>query len=678
MRQKNISTWLLACALLASAASLSFDAAASFEPELAEMATAEGADSNADSQPQQDASIEAELEGVLGIGFVPRDPTAFANILAKVTNHTPIETYVRANGYQVLTLAIAEQNLPAAIALGEEIIARALATENANAITEAHIFLAEAYLQNDRPEDAQSLITDIEPLTGGITNPRVQYHSKHLMARIFIRFEEFARALEYMLEAHSIISNTNDANTQRRRQFLNFHITRLQANLGNYSAAIETANATIEESLRYGLTERLPDIYLVRAYAQQYEQGPSAELVREFLRAAEEAAIVGNGRVEMLGYNNAGAAELLMGNLEAASTYLEQGIAVATRINNVRERSVTEFNLGYVKVMQGNYEQGIAEMLAAADVFKTFALRREVSILLSHIADAYEMAGMYQEQAAVLKEQNEMQTALFQTERDKVISELQVRYEADEKSLQIQLLEQEALLQTQQLQGQQRNQQYAIAIGVLLLVIILLTTYAYRKSRKINQLLSRVNHELNEQSLRDPLTSLFNRRVVQKHFLDERRNYKGTHGLFLIDVDYFKNVNDTYGHDVGDEVLIEVSKRLVAITRESDMVIRWGGEEFLLLIENVDHDGLASFASKILQSVCAKHYHTSKGAIPVTISGGGLTVEACKTNIIDNWDEKLKQADKLLYQSKDNGRNQIHVTTEDGSAAIILENSLRS
>ncbi|RUO36836.1 hypothetical protein CWE13_08290 [Aliidiomarina shirensis] len=648
--------------------SLFFSAGAHFEPTSVE---ANGA-SSAIPEPVRDSAIEAELEGILGVGFVPRDRTKFETILAKITNETPIETYVRGQGYQVLALAIADDNLPAAVALGEAILAKAFDSGNANAIAEAHIILAEAYLQKDEIDAAENLISDIEEYSADVTNPRVQYHAKHLIARTLIRFEEFGRALEYMLDAHAIISATNDASTQRRRQFLNLHITRLQANLGNYRAAIETANATIEESLRYGLTERLPDIYLVRAYAQQYIDGPSPELVTAFLEAAREGAALGNGRVEMLGYNNAGAAELLMGNLDAASTYLEQGIEVATRINNVNERSVTEFNLGYIKVMQGNYEQGLAEMLAAAEVFKSFALQREISILLSHIADAYEMAGMYQEQAAVLKEQNEMQSELFQNERDRVISELQVRYEAGEKSLQIQILEQDAQLQAQRLSEQQRTQKYAIAIGILLVIIIFLTAYAYRKSRKVNQLLNRANHELNEQSLRDPLTSLFNRRAVQKRFLDERRTYQGTHGLFLIDVDYFKSVNDQYGHDVGDEILVEVSKRLIDITRENDMVIRWGGEEFLLIIGNIDTASLSRFATKILRSVCQEKYQTSKGALVITISGGAIPVSANQTNVIENWDESLKLADDLLYMSKENGRNQIHVRAENHTTSIAL------
>lgn len=648
-----------------------FVAYAQLEPEVSQVSNS----NTATQPPERDPEIESELEAVLGMGFVPNDREVFASLLDRINDTTPIETYVRAQGYQILSLTITDDDLPQALEVAEQLVLRALESGNANAIAEAYIVFAEAQLQKDKVDAVRDLLPEIQKYLPSVTNPRVQYHGNNLIARALTRFGEFALALEHMLEAHAIISNTNDANTQRRRQFLNIHIARLQANLGNYSATIATADTTIEESLRYGLTERLPEIYLVRAYAQQYLNGPSPEIVEAFLEAAKSGAAVGDGRVEMLGYNNAGAAELLQGNLNEASQYLQQGIEVATRIGNVNERSVTEFNLGYIKVLQGEHQQGIEEMLAAAEVFKSFALPREVSILLSHIADAYEIAGMYQEQAAVLKEQNEMQTTLFETERDRVLSELQVRYQADEKSLQIQILEQDAQLREQRLRGQQRNQQYSIAIAILLFIIILLTAYAYRKSRKVNFLLNKANAELNEQSLRDPLTGLYNRRAAQKKFLDERRVFQGEHGLLLVDIDHFKSVNDTYGHNVGDEILVQVGERLRNATRTNDMVMRWGGEEFLLILESIDENELANLAMKILNHVCQKQYQTSKGNISISLSGGATPISSSEINVIENWEEKLKLADEMLYLSKEKGRNQIHIQKNSDTSPQAITTS---
>ncbi|MFU8784424.1 diguanylate cyclase domain-containing protein [Aliidiomarina sp.] len=601
-----------------------------------------------------DIALEEQLEATLGMGFVPNDLETFQRILNSVDNTTPVETWVRVHGYEVLRLVINENDLEGALKLAESVRERAEASNNANAITEINTIIGEAYIQRDRNDEAHLIVPTIQQQLAQVTNPRIQYHASHLIARTLMHFGEFAEALEYMLQAHAVISVTDNANTQRRRQFLNLHIARLQSNLGNYRASIDTANATIDDSIRHGLTDRLPEIYLIRAYAKQYLYGPSEEQLAAFLEAAESAKQVGDKRVEMLAYNNAGATELLMNNYANAQVYLEQGIAMAKRIGNVNERSVTEFNLGYIKVLQGNYEEGLAEMETAAEVFKSFALPREVSIILSHLANAYELAGEYQLQAATLKEKTDIQEELFQTERDNVISELQVRYEAEEKSLQIQILEQQTKLQQQQLEGQKRQQFFMVLTAFLLFVIIILTGLAYRHSNKINTLLNKANRKLHIQSFHDPLTGLYNRRAIHDFFLADRREANHSHGIYLIDIDYFKRINDQHGHDVGDTVLVEMGNRLKSCLRENDLVIRWGGEEFLIVIKRIQAEQLAEFADKITHEISKQPI----AGVEISVSGGGTLYTHSDAS---NWEATLKQIDQLLYQSKNTGRGEITV-----------------
>lgn len=633
-----------------------FAGAANAEPEneVHKQSSVVATNNAATAAAEIDIALEEQLEATLGMGFVPHDLETFQRILNATDSTTPIETWVRIHGYEALRLVISENDLEGALKLAESVRERAEVSGNANAITESNTIIGEVYIQHDRNDEARLIIPTIQQQLAQASNPRIQYHAHHLIARTLMRFGEFAEALEHMLQAHAVISATNDANTQRRRQFLNLHIARLQSNLGNYRASIDTANATIDDSLQHGLTHRLPEVYLIRAYAKQYLNGPSAEQVVAFLEAAESAKQEGNDRVEMLAYNNAGATELLIGNYAEAQGYLEQGIAVAKRIGNVNERSVTEFNLGYIKVLKGNYQEGLAEMETAAEVFKTFALPREVAIILSHLADAYEQAGEYQLQAATLKEKTNIQEELFQTERDSVISELQVRYEAEEKSLQIQILEQQTELQQQQLESQQRQQFFMVLTAFLLFVIIILTGLAYRHSKKINTLLNTANRKLHVQSFHDPLTDLYNRRAIHDFFLADRREADHSHGVYLIDIDYFKRINDEHGHDVGDAVLIEMGSRLKSCLRENDLVIRWGGEEFLIVIKRIQAEQLAEFANKITHEITKQPI----AGVEISVSGGGTLYTHSDAN---NWEATLKQVDQLLYQSKNTGRGEITV-----------------
>ncbi|WP_258240595.1 GGDEF domain-containing protein [Pseudidiomarina homiensis] len=605
----------------------------------------------------QDPKLEARLNELMDGDFTPSNHAALEELLRTVDVDTPIETFVRAQGYQIVFLAM-EQKLPAALAIADEVLIIAEKSGNPNAIAEVHIDIAEAYLATSDFAAALAKTKEIEAWLPDVSNPRVRYHANHVIARTLQQNGQIPAALEYLLAAQTLIPQTDPSEQQRRRQFLNLHLARIQANLGRWQASAETAERTISEALRTGNTNHLADLYLIAAYSRQYQQGPSDEIVAAFLKAAEVGKQLDNPRVEMLAYNNAGAAKLLMEELDEAKRYLEQGLAIAKQIGNVNERSVTEFNLGYIKVLQGQHEQGLQEMLAAAEVFNSFAQKREQAILLSHIAKAYEVAGKYQKQAEILKQQVQMTSELAAAERDQKVNELQVRYQAAEKSYEIKLLEQQADLQTQELAAQQRQQQlFALAAGSLVL-LILLFAFGYRKTRKLNALLNEANAELHEQSLRDPLTGLHNRRAIYDQLLrDEKRLYTGNHAVFIIDIDHFKTINDKHGHSVGDEVLIEFGRRVKQAVRKTDMAVRWGGEEFLLVLEHVNAEQVLQVARKLLNDISEKPFHTSAGRLHITLSGGCRVIASNRTP--PNWEATVKDVDTLLYQAKSEGRNRI-------------------
>jgi diguanylate cyclase (GGDEF)-like protein len=120
----------------------------------------------------------------------------------------------------------------------------------------------------------------------------------------------------------------------------------------------------------------------------------------------------------------------------------------------------------------------------------------------------------------------------------------------------------------------------------------------------------------------------------------------------MIDVDHFKRFNDLYGHDVGDDVLHMVAQTLGSNTRSFDTVARWGGEEFIAVLEKVSPDDLAVRAAMLCRLVEASSLEVSGERLSVTVSVGGSIAAVGM-----EWEAVVKQADAALYQAKANGRN---------------------
>ena len=154
----------------------------------------------------------------------------------------------------------------------------------------------------------------------------------------------------------------------------------------------------------------------------------------------------------------------------------------------------------------------------------------------------------------------------------------------------------------------------------------------------------------------DPLTGAFNRNkfpAATRDFMRISLEIKEPFALIMFDIDHFKSINDTYGHDVGDVVLVGFAQTISAFLDRRHVLIRWGGEEFILLCLHYDGAQAEAFANVIREAVSEAHIHPSD---QVTCSGG---VAIWYGTAEDTVDHMVKRADTALYQSKENGRNRI-------------------
>ncbi|UAW98811.1 diguanylate cyclase [Halopseudomonas nanhaiensis] len=172
--------------------------------------------------------------------------------------------------------------------------------------------------------------------------------------------------------------------------------------------------------------------------------------------------------------------------------------------------------------------------------------------------------------------------------------------------------------------------------------------------------LESANAQLQELALRDGLTGLLNRRYweqcVEREFARHMR-YDTPVSLVMFDIDHFKAVNDTYGHQTGDEVIREVARVTRNMARETDYAGRYGGEEFVVLLPDTDLNGGRQFAERLRLAICKLRVDHEGKPLQFTVSLGA----ACLDSKMNTHAELVERADKALYQSKENGRNQTTV-----------------
>ena len=155
----------------------------------------------------------------------------------------------------------------------------------------------------------------------------------------------------------------------------------------------------------------------------------------------------------------------------------------------------------------------------------------------------------------------------------------------------------------------------------------------------------------------DPLTLLHNRRHVDTRLpaeIQRARRSGRPLSVVMLDLDHFKKINDTYGHETGDTVLCAVSDRMRAASRASDVLARIGGEEFLAILPDTRLGQAVKVAERIRRAVCASPVETHAGAVEVTVSAG---IAPLKPD--DNPKSLLRRADRALYAAKRAGRNKV-------------------
>ncbi len=207
------------------------------------------------------------------------------------------------------------------------------------------------------------------------------------------------------------------------------------------------------------------------------------------------------------------------------------------------------------------------------------------------------------------------------------------------------------------------NSVLILVLSAISLLLLLFLTYTF--VRQLMRSIEKSQEEMKKLAVTDELTTLYNRRYffdkLSQEFSRSKRHQRSM-ACIMMDIDYFKKFNDTYGHQVGDLVLQSVARVLKTQARETDTVARYGGEEFTVLLPETHTEGAQIFAEKIRAAIEAEIVTTPDNQqLNVTMSLGVRAMKYEELMEINDAAILVKQADQALYNAKEQGRNQVQV-----------------
>lgn len=393
---------------------------------------------------------------------------------------------------------------------------------------------------------------------------------------------------------------------------------------------------------------------------------------RASIAALEHAKRSGSNKWLAGALSNLGDSYLKVREFSESLKYTKQALALLVQWRGSSREQIARFNEGIAYIGLGNIKAG--EKITEDVV--TEALKSENLVdakgYLQEYAETLEKSGYLMMAIQVYHRYDKVSEKYMDIARQRAFVEVSAKFDDERRSRELELLRRDNALNASVLNAQRLRQQLIIAAALFIACICGALLWAFTRVKKANDLL-RFNGE------RDPLTGLHNRRYFNEQVLniDGARPINGC--VLLADLDHFKRINDTYGHPAGDAVLATLSRRLAAALRESDKLVRWGGEEFLAVLDSITPEQANTTVERLLHAVRRDPIIWNGEAIHCTISIG----YACFPMALASTDISLSSAislvDKALYEAKRRGRDRacligsIRALDENGLAAISTE-----
>jgi diguanylate cyclase (GGDEF)-like protein len=348
------------------------------------------------------------------------------------------------------------------------------------------------------------------------------------------------------------------------------------------------------------------------------------------------------------------------GRAREALAAVQAALPVVRKVADRRLERILLHNGALAQIALGRSREAKVQAQRLFELWAADGTLGEQSVALREVADALAGAGDARAALDLYHRERDVTSRVMAEQREAAERSARARYDRDAQQRNIELIARDNTIQATELHNRNLVQRLWALAAVVVGLAALLVGLLLRRVWATQGALQRSQAQLKVQSERDPLTGAANRRHGQARLQAESEAADGawSGALLLVDVDHFKHVNDEYGHNVGDEVLVEVARRLQSAVREHDVVVRWGGEEFLVMAPKATGASLDALAQRLMRCVSETPVPLADGrtiAVTVSVGYGAFPLSPRQEHI--RWDRALNLADMALYTAKSQGRN---------------------
>lgn len=386
-------------------------------------------------------------------------------------------------------------------------------------------------------------------------------------------------------------------------------------------------------------------------------RGDRVGVLHALERAYALAARANAQRLKAQMLNNLSDAYSKLGRYAEALHAAELAVPIVRQYQDLRAERLLINNAGIAKIGLGRIAEGRQDMARVLELWERSGETARRAETLLEFGEALGKAGDAKGALDLYHRERTLSAELMQANRSAALKELQVQNDADARQRDIELLERDNALKSEELGNRALMQRIWWLIAAVMALAGVLVTILYRRVRQTHRQLSASHRQLQVQSERDPLTDLANRRHFQAVMAQSGAEHGFEGALLLVDIDHFKHVNDLHGHGAGDRVIVEVARRLTEAVRNDDLVVRWGGEEFLVLAPRAAPEQADQMAERVLRSIGSTPIETGAGPVRVTASVGYARFPLPPLNAPIPWEQAINLADMALYTAKNQGRN---------------------
>jgi diguanylate cyclase (GGDEF)-like protein len=453
-------------------------------------------------------------------------------------------------------------------------------------------------------------------------------------------------ALPFLEEGLDLARDLHD---EQRTLHALLWLSRIYTNTDNLDRASEEIESARTLALSVGDEAALCEVEIRASDIADRKGNRSAERSAS-LAALEHAKLSGSDKWLARAAVNLSDSYLKSHDYAESLKYSKQALPIANEVLTAGETTIASFNeglayigLGEIKAGEKLAEGAIAEAVAGDNLLAAQDLLREY-------ANALERAGYLMMAIQVYHRYDEMGSKIMTGARQRAFLELSAKFDDERRARELELLRRDNALKVAEMRTQTLRQQFILAGALFVTCICAALVWAFARVRKANDRL-RFNSE------RDALTGLRNRRYFNEHVLSVEGARPVGGCVLLADLDHFKRINDTQGHPAGDAVLATVSHRLSAALRESDKLVRWGGEEFLAVLDPITPEQADRTVERLLHAVRRDPVLWNGQAIKCTISIGYACFPMAGSDMEISLESAIGLIDKALYEAKRRGRN---------------------